>query len=116
VTAKSDVFVAVVSDRPLKKRSWFKTTGQTLRAGKPMLVMPHGGDQYDNGARIERLGAGLTIIRKQYRVDRVAVLLKQLFDNPSYREKATDLGRRISAENGVSVACDAIERQLSQTA
>ena len=92
------------------------TTGQALRAGKPMLVMPFGGDQYDNGARVERLGAGYTIMRKQYRADRVAAQLKRFFDNPSYRETAANLARRVSAENGVRVACDAIEEQLNQTA
>ena len=92
------------------------TTGQALRAARPMLVMPFGGDQYDNGARIGRLGAGLTIMRKQYTADRVALELKRLFDNPSYREKAADLGRRVATENGVRVACDAIDEQLSQAA
>jgi rhamnosyltransferase subunit B len=92
------------------------TTGQALRAGKPMLVMPFGGDQYDNGARVERLGAGYTIMRKQYRADRVAAQLKRFFDNPSYRETAANLARRVSAENGVRVACDAIEEQLNRTA
>ena len=90
------------------------TTGQALRAGKPVLVMPHGGDQYDNGARIERLGAGLTITRNQYRVDRVAARLKQLLEDPGYGKRAAALARRVSAENGVSVACDAIEKQLDQ--
>lgn len=90
------------------------TTGQGLRAGKPMLVMPFGGDQYDNGARIERLGVGRTIMRKQYRAESAAVELKQLFDNSSYRERAAYLGRRVQAEKGVCVACDAIEEQLSQ--
>ncbi|MCA1622338.1 MAG: glycosyltransferase [Acidobacteria bacterium] len=90
------------------------TTGQALRAGKPMLVMPFGGDQYDNGARIERLGIGRTIMRKQYTAERAAAQLKQLFDNPSYRERAADLGRLVQTENGVRVACDAIDEQLSQ--
>lgn len=92
------------------------TTGQALRAGRPMLVMPYGGDQYDNGARIERLGVGQTIMRKQYSADRVAARLKQLFENPSYRETAVEVGRCVQAENGVRVACDAIEEQLGQAA
>lgn len=92
------------------------TTGQALRAGKPMLVMPYGGDQFDNGARIERLGVGHTIMRKQYTAERVADLLKQIFDNSSYREKAADLGRCVRAEDGLRTACDAIEKQLSQAA
>ena len=89
------------------------TTAQALRAGKPMLVMPFGGDQYDNAARVVRLGAGRTIMRKQYRAEHAAIELKQLFENPSYGEKAAELGRRVQAENGVRVACDAIEEQLN---
>jgi UDP:flavonoid glycosyltransferase YjiC (YdhE family) len=90
------------------------TTGQALRAGKPTLVIPFGGDQYDNGARIERSGAGLTIMRKQYTARRVAARLNQLFENSSYRQRATDLARRVQAEDGVRVACDAIDEQLKQ--
>jgi UDP:flavonoid glycosyltransferase YjiC (YdhE family) len=90
------------------------TTGQALSAGKPMLVMPFGGDQYDNGARIERLGAGRTIMRRQYSAERAAIELKELIDNAGYREIAEALGRPLQAENGVRVACDAIDEQLGQ--
>jgi UDP:flavonoid glycosyltransferase YjiC (YdhE family) len=92
------------------------TTGQALRAGKPMLVMPFGGDQYDNAARIDRLGVGRTIMRRQYTAARAALELEQLLENPGYREKAADLGRCVQSENGVSAACDAIEEQLSSAA
>lgn len=91
------------------------TTGQALRAGKPMLVMPFGGDQYDNGARVARLGVGRVIRRKHYLAERVAHEIKQL-DNPSYHQQAAALGRRVRAEDGVRIACDAIEVQLGQTA
>ena len=92
------------------------TTGQALRAGRPMLVMPFGGDQYDNAARVVRLGVGRTIMRSRYTVERAANELKQLLDNPSYRGRAADLGQRVQADNGARVACDAIEEQLSQAA
>ena len=92
------------------------TTGQALRAGKPMLVMPFGGDQYDNGARVARLGAGRTIGRKKYATEHVVRELKELFGDPSYGVRAAELGRRVRAEDGVSVACDAIEEQLRQAA
>jgi rhamnosyltransferase subunit B len=92
------------------------TTGQALRAGKPMLVMPFGGDQYDNGARIERAGAGRTIRRKRYTAARAAIELRELIDNPRYRETAAELGQRVQSEDGVRVACDAIEKELGQAA
>jgi rhamnosyltransferase subunit B len=91
------------------------TTGQALRAGKPMIVMPYGGDQFDNGARIERLGVGHMIMRRRYKADRVATILKRLFDDPAYKERAAGLARRVKDENGVRVVCDAIEKQLNRT-
>lgn len=88
------------------------TTGQALRAGKPMLVMPFGGDQYDNGARIERLGVGRTIMRNRYTAKRAAVELEELLSNSEYRKRAEELGRQVQNEDGVRAACDAIEGQF----
>lgn len=88
------------------------TTAQALRAGRPTLVMPYSHDQPDNAARVERLGTSRTIPRKQYLGSRAAKELRELLDNPSYGAKATEIGHIIQAENGVGVACDAIEKQL----
>ncbi len=88
------------------------TTAQALRAGRPMLVMPYSHDQPDNAARVERLGTSRTVSRKQYAAARVAKELGQLLENPNYAAKAAEIGYTIQAENGVGVACDAIEKQL----
>jgi MGT family glycosyltransferase len=88
------------------------TTAQALRAGRPTLVMPYSHDQPDNAARVERLGVSRTIPRKQYSAERAAKQLHKLLENPTYATKAADIGQMIQAENGVEVACDAIEKQL----
>lgn len=88
------------------------TTAQALRAGRPTLVMPYSHDQPDNAARVERLGTSRTIPRNQYTAERVAKQLRQLLGNPNYAAKASEIGVIIRAENGVGVACDAIEKQL----
>ena len=88
------------------------TTAQALRAGRPTLVMPYSHDQPDNAARVERLGISRTIARKQYSAVRVAKELRELLENPNYAVKAAEIGRIIQAENGVGVACNAIEKQL----
>jgi rhamnosyltransferase subunit B len=92
------------------------TTAQALKAGRPTLVMPYSHDQPDNAARVERLGTSRTIPRKQYQAARVAHQLDELLENPSYKTKAAELGRIIQAEDGVNVACNAIERQLQAVA
>jgi rhamnosyltransferase subunit B len=88
------------------------TTAQALRAGRPTLVMPYSHDQPDNAARVERLGTSCTIGRKQYSAVRAAKKLRELLENPNYAAKAAEIKRMIQPENGVGVACDAIEKQL----
>jgi rhamnosyltransferase subunit B len=88
------------------------TTAQALRVGRPTLVMPYSHDQPDNAARVERLGTSQTLTRKQYSAVQVAKQLQELLENPSYAAKAAEIGSIIQAENGVNVACNAIEKLL----
>ena len=89
------------------------TTAQALRVGRPTLIMPYTYDQPDNAARVQRLGTSRTINRKHYTASRVAKEVSELLENPSYVAKASEIGRIIQAEDGVRVACDAIEKQLA---
>jgi rhamnosyltransferase subunit B len=89
------------------------TTAQGLRSGRPTLIMPYSHDQPDNAARAERLGVSRTISRENYTVDRVVKELKALLTDPSYATKAEAIGRIVSAEDAVSLACETIESRLS---
>ncbi len=88
------------------------TTGQSLRAGAPMLVVPFNHDQPDNAMRITRLGVGRTLARTKYRAERVAAELNQLLSEPSYARKATEIGRVVGSEDGARAAADEIESML----
>ncbi|BDA74773.1 hypothetical protein RIVM261_083900 [Rivularia sp. IAM M-261] len=76
------------------------------------LVVLYSHDQPDNAERVERLGTSRTINRNQYSAPQVAKKLRELLNNPNYAAKAVELADIIKAENGVSIACDAIEKQL----
>jgi len=86
------------------------TTGQALRAGRPQLVVPYGWDQPDNGARIERLGAGLSCARQNYSPQTAAPALKRLLRDSQFAAKAAEAGSQIRLEDGLGAACDAVER------
>ena len=88
------------------------TTAQVLHSGRPMLVVPFSHDQPDNAARITRLGVGRTVDRDRYTASRAAKELNRLLREPRYQAKAAEVGTKVRAENGVKVACDAIEAQL----
>jgi len=88
------------------------TTGQALRAGRPMLIVPHGHDQPDNARRCVRLGVARTLANSRFETSRVVSELSQLLSDPVYREQAKKVGQQVEDENGTKTACDAIEQVL----
>ena len=89
------------------------TTQQALRAGRPQLVVPFLGDQFDNAARVVRLGCGAPLGRTRYKADRVATVLDRLFSDPGVAETAARLGVVAGREDGAAVAAERIVQMLS---
>ena len=88
------------------------TTAQGLRSGKPMLLVPHGHDQFDNARRVRKLGLARTVLPKEYRAERVAHDLSALLTDGSYRERAAAAAAIVREERGAEAAADVIERLL----
>ncbi|HWO24074.1 MAG TPA: glycosyltransferase [Kofleriaceae bacterium] len=88
------------------------TTAQGLRAGVPSLVVPFSGDQFDNGARVARAGAGRTLARGKYTAASAERELRALLADARYASRAAELGRQIRAEDGAAAAADALEEVL----
>lgn len=88
------------------------TTAQALRAGVPQMIVPFAHDQYDNAARIARLGAGEALHGRNPTGRELAATLSRLLDDDDIKLRASQMGAAIRAENGVSLACDAIEAGL----
>jgi UDP:flavonoid glycosyltransferase YjiC (YdhE family) len=91
------------------------TTGLAMRSGRPMLVMPCAWDQPDNAARVARLGIARTIAWHSYTPDRVAAELHRLLDDPTFAQRASEVGGQVRQEDGVGVACDALLGLLQTT-
>jgi rhamnosyltransferase subunit B len=87
------------------------TTGQALRAGKPMLVVPHAHDQPDNAYRVERLGISRTIFPGAYKAAGVARTLATLLQTPT-EQRAAIVGSAVRAERGAALAADLIASLL----
>jgi len=85
------------------------TTGEALRSGRPMLIVPYGWDQPDNAARIFRLGVGLNVARSHYSVNTAIAALKSILESARISARATEVGYQVAAEDGLGSACDAIE-------
>ncbi|MBI3926404.1 MAG: glycosyltransferase family 1 protein [Armatimonadetes bacterium] len=87
------------------------TVNETLASGKPLLVLPVGGEQMDNASRVVYLKAGLrghvgdsgSAIRR--RTDR-------LLGEPVFRERAAECARALAETGGARVAAGLIQRLL----
>ena len=88
------------------------TTAQTLRAGRPMVIVPFSHDQPDNAARIVRGGTGAVIGRREYSAATAAQALRRVLDDPAYATRAAQAAAQIQDENGAANAADVIERVL----
>ncbi|MFN3558024.1 MAG: glycosyltransferase [Brevundimonas sp.] len=84
------------------------TVHQALRGGRPQMIVPHLGDQYDNAARAVRLGCAATLARSAYRAETVARVLTGLLDDPGILSRAEALAAPARAEDGAGMAAQKI--------
>jgi len=88
------------------------TTGQAMRAGRPMLVVPFSHDQPDNADRLARRGVARVLPRARVSAATLADELQALLAGPTYAEAASRMAAAVRAEPGAAGAVDAIERLL----
>ncbi|MGH9314108.1 MAG: glycosyltransferase [Vicinamibacterales bacterium] len=85
------------------------TTGQALKSGRPMLVVPHAHDQPDNAFRVMKLGVARVLKPGRYTASRAAAQLRALLTDPAYARRASEIGVHVHAENGTERAVAALE-------
>jgi sterol 3beta-glucosyltransferase len=83
------------------------TTGAGLRAGVPSIVTPFVADQPSWARRIEALGVGPGAIPfRELTADLLADAIRQTTSDTAMRQRASDLGEQIRAEDGVGTTVD----------
>lgn len=85
------------------------TTAQSLRAGRPVLVLPHAHDQFDNAARCEALGAGLRMDEGRATSDRLAGAFERMLGDDEMKRRAAEMGERLRGEDGGENAAVEVE-------
>jgi UDP:flavonoid glycosyltransferase YjiC (YdhE family) len=91
------------------------TTGQGMRAGRPTVVVPHAHDQFDNAARVKRLGISETVKRGRLTVRTLTEALRLVLEDPSFARRAGEVSQRMEKENGAVRAAVEVERASSGT-
>jgi rhamnosyltransferase subunit B len=85
------------------------TLAQALRAGRPMLVVPHAHDQPDNAARATRLGVARTVRQHRYRGALVARELERMLSDTWIHARAEAVSAIVRSEGGAVAAAAAVD-------
>ena len=89
------------------------TLAQAMAAGIPQLIRPMFGDQFDNAQRLTNLGIAKEVLPVDYTPDNAAQTLKELVDNPVYKQNSLLYAEKLKKENGIGNACDAILKKFT---
>jgi UDP:flavonoid glycosyltransferase YjiC (YdhE family) len=91
------------------------TTATGLRAGVPAVVVPFTADQPFWGRQVARLGVGpAPIPQKKLSIDRLTAAIEAALGDGAMRQRATDLGEQLRAEDGAGRAVEIVERYLAR--
>ena len=82
------------------------TTAQGLRSGKPTVIVPFAHDQFDNASRVRRLGTSVTVARNRISGPNLAAALRRVLEDPAIRDRASQVGAQVAAEDGAEVAAN----------
>jgi MGT family glycosyltransferase len=85
------------------------STNETLAAGKPLIVMPIGGEQGDNASRVEYLRAGLRINIDHFDERELATKVNAIRTNPEYQKRVLELKEGLGKTDGARTASELIQ-------
>lgn len=85
------------------------STNEALACGKPLIIMPVGGEQGDNASRVEYLGVGLRIDIKQFSEEQLVAKVEMIRTDSRFRDRVEEIMKRIGSTTGIETASRCID-------
>jgi MGT family glycosyltransferase len=108
------IFKSVPQIRLLSKIDLFIThggnnsTNEALSSGKPIIVMPVGGEQADNASRVVYLGVGKRLDINDFNEKKLQAMVEEIRMSSTIREQATKIMSGLKSTQGVITASSCI--------
>jgi len=77
---------------------------EALASGKPIIVMPVGGEQADNASRIVYLGVGKRIDITRFSEKQLLGIVEEIRQTPTFQEQVLNIMNDLSSTRGVATA------------
>jgi rhamnosyltransferase subunit B len=91
------------------------STSQGLLAGVPQLIMPLAHDQFDNAARVRRLGVGDSLPEAKFTARKLIPKLKALLESADVSAACQKVRERMRPCNGIAQTVDVLESRWGKT-
>lgn len=85
------------------------TCSQALRAGTPQLIQPLAFDQFDNAARVKKLGVGRIIRKRTFKASNIATGLQALLSSSDVKTQCQSLQRYFLGKDHLGKSCHLLE-------
>ncbi len=85
------------------------TFTETFFFGKPMIVMPIFGDQYDNAQRIEEKGFGIRLNPYDFEENELLDGIDKLLNDQKLAQKLTKISKRMQSSKSIAKVAELIE-------
>ncbi len=79
---------------------------QALKAAAPQIVRPYGFDQFDNTARLVRLGVAREVSVKTYASDNITRHLTAIVSDDEMKRRCSDISSRMTDPIPIAKTCD----------
>jgi len=88
------------------------TVLESLAEGVPLVAIPQGNDQPGVAARAKARGVAVVVPRQRFNAARLRRAVREVLEDPGYRERAEALGQKMREIDGSAMAAEIIERSL----
>ncbi|HNP30730.1 MAG: glycosyltransferase [Nitrospira sp.] len=85
------------------------TCSQAFRAGTPQVIQPLAFDQFDNGARMKKLGVGMMIPKRRFQASTIARGLQALLGSSDVKRQCQSLQHNFLGEDHLEKSCHLLE-------
>ena len=90
------------------------TVTEAMACGKPMLLLPLMGDQFDSAQRVEEKGFGLRLSAYEFTEAQLIEALDRILNDQKMAERLKVVKGRIASSRSKEVACERVEELVEQ--